>query len=43
MIYFTNTQVNEPHLTFIGRWTPFHKGHRTIIETKRKEYPDRPI
>jgi len=43
MIFFTNTKIDLPHLMFIGRWTPFHKGHKYIIESKRKENPDKPI
>lgn len=43
MIFFSNTKLSNPHLTFIGRWTPFHKGHQYIIETKRKAHLDKPI
>ncbi|MCL4199894.1 adenylyl-sulfate kinase [Patescibacteria group bacterium] len=43
MIYYSNSNLTTPHLTFIGRWTPFHKGHIAIIETKRAEHPKAPI
>lgn len=43
MIYFTNVKSNQPHLTFIGRWSPFHKGHQTLINTKRSENPELPV
>lgn len=33
----------EPHALFIGRWSPFHRGHWEIMNTVRKENPDRPI
>lgn len=43
MIYFTNTSLSQPHLMFIGRWTPFHRGHAAIINKKKKEHPDLPV
>ena len=43
MIYYTTSDLNAPHMTFIGRWTPFHKGHTAIIEAKRLEHPNLPI
>lgn len=43
MIYFTNVDPQLPHLTFIGRWSPFHEGHLAIIQKKRKKFPKLPI
>lgn len=43
MIYYSNSNLTIPHLTFIGRWTPFHKGHIAIIEKKRAEHPKAPV
>lgn len=43
MIYFTNTTLTSKHLAFIGRWSPFHKGHVAIIQKKRKERPTLPV
>lgn len=33
----------EPHLLFVGRWCPFHKGHEYIIRQKMKQNPDKPV
>lgn len=30
-------------MTFIGRWSPFHKGHTAIISKKIAEHPDLPV
>lgn len=43
MIYFTNATFDKPHMAFIGRWSPFHKGHVAIIQKKRKENPELPV
>lgn len=43
MIYFSNVDPNKPHMAFIGRWTPLHKGHTGIIDKKRKSNPDVPV
>lgn len=43
MIYYTNVETSLPHMAFIGRWTPFHKGHESIILKKLKEQPGFPI
>ena len=43
MIYFSNTNPQIPHLTFIGRWSPFHAGHTGIIQKKQKDHPDLPV
>ncbi len=43
MIYYSNASLDRPHMTFVGRWTPFHKGHTTLIDTKRKQNPDLPV
>lgn len=32
-----------PHALFIGRWSPFHRGHWEIMNEVRKENPDRPL
>ncbi len=43
MIYYSNTRLDVPHMTFIGRWSPFHKGHAAIIQKKMHEQPKTPI
>jgi len=43
MIYYTNVKISQPHMAFIGRWAPLHKGHVAIVEKKRKEKPNLPI
>lgn len=43
MIYYTNTQFTLPHMAFIGRWSPFHKGHSAIILKKISENPKTPV
>lgn len=43
MIYYTNSNLHTPHMTFIGRWVPFHKGHVAIIEAKRAQNPSKPV
>lgn len=43
MIYFTNSSLAIPHMTFIGRWDPFHQGHEELINKKRLSNPDLPI
>jgi adenylyl-sulfate kinase len=43
MIYFTNTNLRKPHMTFIGRWSPLHKGHLALLQKKIKEHPSVPI
>jgi len=35
--------AQSPHLCFVGRWTPFHKGHWIIMEKAMAEEPDRPV
>lgn len=42
-MYFSNVDEEMPHMVFIGRWCPFHKGHEYIINVKRKERPGYPI
>jgi adenylylsulfate kinase len=37
-MYFRNSNILEEHLMFIGRWNPFHDGHKHIILTKMKEH-----
>lgn len=32
-----------PHALFIGRWSPFHKGHWAVMEAVRKKKPDQPL
>ena len=36
-MYYTNTDSKKPHMAFIGRWCPLHRGHTWIIEQKLKE------
>ncbi len=43
MIYFTNADITVPHMMFIGRWAPFHKGHTAIMLKKLKENPGAPL
>ncbi|MBU0979995.1 MAG: hypothetical protein KJ709_04285 [Nanoarchaeota archaeon] len=43
MKHYTNVKDNSPHMVFIGRWCPFHKGHAHIMEKKMKENPGKPI
>lgn len=43
MIYYTNTPLHKPHLTFIGRWSPLHQGHIAIVNKKRSQHPKLPI
>lgn len=43
MIYYSNSTLTTPHLTFIGRWSPFHQGHIAIIQKKRVEKTGLPI
>lgn len=38
--------VQDPqvgHAMFVGRWTPFHKGHWAIMEKVHKENPEQPL
>ncbi len=37
------TDPSDPHALFIGRWSPFHKGHWAIMEKVRNENPNRPL
>ena len=34
---FINSNAQEPHLLFIGRWCPLHQGHTAIIKTVRAQ------
>jgi adenylyl-sulfate kinase len=43
MIYYTNTNIAIPHMMFIGRWAPFHRGHTAIMLKKLKENPKAPL
>jgi adenylylsulfate kinase len=43
MIYYSNIDLTIPHMTFIGRWSPFHKGHTAIIMKKLRERPKLPV
>jgi adenylylsulfate kinase len=43
MIYYSNSKIHEPHMAFVGRWSPLHKGHISIIKKKLKDNPDLPI
>jgi len=43
MIYYSNSRLDDPHMAFIGRWSPFHKGHTAIIMKKLQEKPHSPV
>ena len=43
MIYYSNSNHKEQHLTFIGRWNIMTKGHTYIMEQKMKENPGKPL
>lgn len=43
MIYYSNSRLDIPHMMFIGRWSPFHKGHTAIITKKLSEQPTTPV
>lgn len=43
MIYYSNSVLHNKHMTFIGRWSPLHKGHIAIMNAKRREHPGLPI
>lgn len=43
MIYYTNTSLQEPHMAFIGRWSPLHQGHIAIVQSKRLDHPNLPV
>ena len=43
MMIYRNVKTDIPHMTFIGRWCPLHKGHTWIKEQKRKEFPEKPV
>lgn len=43
MIFYSNSDLTTPHMTFIGRWVPFHKGHENLIVSKSKQHPETPI
>jgi len=43
MTYYTNVKSQTPHMAFVGRWCPLHRGHTWIIEQKLKENPEKPI
>jgi len=36
-MYFTNAEPQEPHVAFIGRWAPLHKGHTYIMMEMMKK------
>ena len=31
-MYFTNTNKHKPHIAFVGRWAPIHKGHAYLMK-----------
>lgn len=43
MMYYSTSKVTEPHLTFIGRWSPLHRGHIAIIQKVRRKQPGLPV
>ncbi len=32
-----------PHALFVGRWSPFHRGHWAIMDAVRQKNPNRPL
>ena len=32
-MYYKNSKIKEPHLVFVGRWCPLHKGHICIVKS----------
>lgn len=43
MIYYSNSDLTQPHMTFIGRWSPFHQGHTAIIQKKMIQHKHLPV
>lgn len=43
MICYTNCVDTKPHLLFVGRWCPLHKGHEYIIREEMRHNPDKPV
>lgn len=43
LAYLGREDPQTAHAMFIGRWSPFHKGHWAIMERVRLESPDRPL
>lgn len=43
MAALQSPSFHEPHLAFIGRWCPFHKGHAALIFKAREMQPQAPI
>ena len=43
MEFYKNVDSQKPHMVFIGRWCPLHKGHTWIIEQKMLENPGKPV
>lgn len=41
--YYQDSMQKERHLSFIGRWNPFHNGHKYIIQKKLEDNPDLPV
>jgi hypothetical protein len=41
-LFYSNCSNQEPHIGFIGRWSPLHTGHTWIIEKVYRE-KDRPV
>lgn len=42
-MYYHNSSRQEPHLVFIGRWNPFHAGHKAMIQKVMQTKPGIPI
>lgn len=44
-MYFSSSNRKIPHLMFIGRWNPFHDGHKALIEKtlQKKKKNNMPI
>jgi len=41
--YWTNVDMQEPHIAFVSNWEPFPTDDIEIINQKRKENPGTPI
>lgn len=42
-MYYQSSEPKEPHLVFIGRWHPFHEGHKALIKKGMQHRPNFPI
>jgi len=42
-LYYKDSHSKEPHLMFVGRWNPFHEGHKTLIKTTYQRNNEKPV